>query len=135
MESLDDRIDRVCWRLSTRLSQSRVPDNDASGNIVAYFDTHTKLCDIAKFHRDFIRMQGGNEEAVYRALCFVEEAVLTPYSGTDRGTEWVYFSLHILLSVVYPHRRLGCTALTFLDDLNAGIEKMRGLGGTDDAED
>jgi len=122
MDTLDDRFDKLCWRISTKLTQSHGAARTTASGVVEYFDMHTKLCNVAKFHRDFVAMQGGDEEVVYRALCYIEQAVLTPYSGTNHDADWLHYSLQILLGVAHPYRQIGPDAKKFLDDMRRGID-------------
>ena len=130
MSSLDTRIEKVCWRISARLNAARDTGGEV-GSVLEYMDLHTKLVDLAHFHREFLRLRGEDEEAVYRAICFMEEVLLTPFSGAVQGEKWFYNNLQTLLAIVSGTGRMCRDTKRFLDDLQKGIEKMRSTEDSD----
>ena len=130
MSSLDTRIEKVCWRISARLNAA-VDSGGEVGSVMEYIDLHTKLVDLAQFHRDFLRFRDADEEMVYRAICFMEEVLLTPFSGTEQSPRWFYHNLHTLLTLATGRGRMCSETKLFLDDLASGIERFRGTEDTD----
>lgn len=124
MSSLDTRIEKVCWRLSARLNSS-VDTGGEIGSVMEYIDLHTKLVDLTNFHREYLRMQGKDEEIVYRAVCFMEEVLLTPYSGAQDSPKWFYYNLHTLIAVATGTGHMCRETKEFLNDLTNGIDKLR----------
>lgn len=127
MESLDNRIDKACWRISTRLS-----GGGGNGGVMEYLDVHTKLTTLVTFHRDVMKVQGNDEEAVYRALCFAEETMMHPLGDPAREAERLMHALHTLLVLAHPRRGISNDASAFIDDLLAGLHKLRDLSKPDE---
>lgn len=131
MSSLDTRIEKVCWRISARLNAAHDTGGEV-GSVMDYIDLHTQLVDLALFHREFIRLQDGDEEVVYRAICFMEEVLLTPFSGISKDGRWFFHNLQSLLSIVAGNGRMCSETKLFLDDLERGINRMRLSENTDE---
>ena len=133
MSSLDTRIEKVCWRLSARLNAAKDTAGEV-GSVLEYIDLHSKLVDLANFHREHIRFRDGDEEMVYRAICFMEEVLLTPFSGANAGAEWFYYNLQTLLALTSGQGTMCNDTKRFLDDLQNGIDKFRSSEDADAAQ-
>jgi len=123
LSSLNTRIEKVCWRLSARLNSAVDTDGEV-GSVMDYIDLHTKLVDLANFHREYLRMQDKDEEIVYRAVCFMEEVLLTPFSGAATGPKWFYYNLHTLLALASGKGNMCNETKEFLNDLSRGIDEQ-----------
>jgi hypothetical protein len=130
LSSLDTRIEKVCWRISARLNSGKNTGGEA-GSVMEYIDLHTKLVDLAHFHREHARFRGGDEEVVYRAICFMEEVLLTPFSGASESPRWFYNNLHTLLVIASGNGSMCKETKRFLNDLTTGIEKMKASEDSD----
>jgi hypothetical protein len=123
MDGLEERIERICWHISAKLSGGNT-NAEASG-VLDYLGLHTKLIDLVRFHLEYIQMQNGDPEVVYRALCFMADYMVTPFSGATNPSLWFYHNFHTLLTLTYANKSIGNEAKKFLDDLEAGIKKLR----------
>jgi hypothetical protein len=124
LSSLDTRIEKICWRISARLNSGK-PTGGEVGSVMEYIELHTKLVDLAHFHREYVRFRGGDEEVVHRAICFMEESLLNPFSGATDGAKWFYYNLHTLVTLAIGNGRLSGETKLFLNDLQTGLDTLR----------
>jgi hypothetical protein len=121
MDSLSEKIDASCWRIATRLSVSGKADTGT----IAYFDLHTRLVDLANFHRDVLRIDGGNEETVHHALAFIEEMLVSPLGGASQPALWFGTTLHTLMTIVYAKGKVQDGGKAFLKELSKSIKALQ----------
>lgn len=125
---IDQRIAVVLVKITEKLVN--IPSGDLAAltdeQIDAFILLNKKLNDLVRFHRSFVQLQWGEEEVVYRAVCFVEEVMLPSISGPDLSGAWFHFTFQTVLNIARPIKGPeGPDAFAFLGDMDNGIIQMR----------
>jgi hypothetical protein len=128
MKDIDQRIAVVLGKITEKLTS--VPAEDLSvdddDQADAFIMLNKKLNDLVRFHRSFVKLQYGEEEIVYRAVCFVEEVMLPSISGPELSGNWFHYTLQTLINIARPIKGPeGSEAYRYLDDVDDGVQRMR----------
>ena len=128
MKDIDQRISLVLLKITEKLTNvaatDLAPDDETQAD--TFIALNTKLNDLVRFHRSFVQLQWGEQEIVYRAVCFVEEVMLPSISGPELSGDWFQFTLQTVLNIARPIKGPeGPDAYALLDDMDGGIRQMR----------
>ena len=126
MKDIDQRIAAVLLQITAKLVT--VPEEDSESDETAdrFFMLNKKLNDLVRFHRSFVQLQWGEEEVVFRAVCFVNEVMLPSISGQDVNGNWFHFSLQTVLNIVRPIKGPeSADGYALLNDMEIGVKQMR----------
>jgi len=129
MKDLDTRIAETTQKITEKLLSTPVGGaSETRGDADTFFGLNQKLLDLARFHRNFIKLQYGDEEFLFRALSFVEEVMLPSISGPELTGNWFHYTLQTVINIGRPMLGpTGTDAYDFLNDMESGVKRMREL--------
>lgn len=127
---IDQRIAVVLVKITEKLMSVPAVElgvvTDAQAD--AFLALNKKLTDLVRFHRSFILLQYGDDDLVYRAVCYVEEVMLPSISGPELTGNWFHYTLQTLINTARPIAGpKGSEAYAFLDDMDNGVKRMRDM--------
>jgi hypothetical protein len=127
MKDIDERLAEVIQKITGKLMNVTSENiNTDTFDSEAFYRLNKKLLDLARFHRRFIKLQYGEEELVYRAVCYIEEVMLPSISGPELTGNWFHYTLQTVINIARPMLGpSGADGYDFLNDMDKGLQQMR----------